>query len=92
MQELDFSFIGQRIKEIRTGKKLTQESLANITGVNVSHISGGAVFGRGLSSLRHLQTNNVTLPSNLPDTTMLPSFQNSMWMNVSNLDFCTSTQ
>ena len=39
MQELDFSFIGQRIKEIRTGKKLTQESLANITGVNVSHIS-----------------------------------------------------
>ena len=39
MQELDFSFIGQRIKEIRTSKKLTQESLANITGVNVSHIS-----------------------------------------------------
>ena len=39
MQELDFSFIGQRIKEIRTGRKLTQESLASLTGVNVSHIS-----------------------------------------------------
>lgn len=39
MQELDFSFIGQRIKDVRTSKKLTQESLASITGVNVSHIS-----------------------------------------------------
>lgn len=39
MQELDFAFIGQRIKEIRTEKKLTQEYLANVTDVNVSHIS-----------------------------------------------------
>lgn len=39
MKELDFKFIGQRIKEIRTDKHLTQEYLANATGVNVSHIS-----------------------------------------------------
>lgn len=39
MQQLDFSFIGQRIKEVRTDRKLTQEKLAEITGVNVSHIS-----------------------------------------------------
>jgi len=39
MRELDFAMIGQRIKELRTEKKLTQEYLANVTGVNVSHIS-----------------------------------------------------
>lgn len=39
MKELDFDFIGQRIKEVRTDKHLTQEYLANMTGVNVSHIS-----------------------------------------------------
>ena len=39
MKELDFDFIGQRIKEVRTDKRLTQEYLANMTGVNVSHIS-----------------------------------------------------
>lgn len=39
MKELDFAIIGQRIKEVRCEKKLTQEYLANMTGVNVSHIS-----------------------------------------------------
>ena len=39
MKELDFNFIGQRIKEVRCDKHLTQEYLANATGVNVSHIS-----------------------------------------------------
>ena len=39
MKELDFSLIGQRIREIRCDKHLTQEYLANATGVNVSHIS-----------------------------------------------------
>lgn len=39
MKELNFSIIGQRIKEVRCEKKLTQEYLANVTGVNVSHIS-----------------------------------------------------
>ena len=39
MKELDFALIGQKIKEVRTGKKLTQEYLAEKTGVNVSHIS-----------------------------------------------------
>lgn len=39
MKELDFSRIGQRIKEVRTDKKLTQEYLAEATGVNVSHVS-----------------------------------------------------
>lgn len=39
MKELDFSAIGQRIKEVRNDRKLTQEYLAEKTGVNVSHIS-----------------------------------------------------
>lgn len=39
MQELNFARIGQRIKEIRTEKHLTQEYIATIRGVNVSHIS-----------------------------------------------------
>ncbi len=39
MKELDFKLIGQRIKEIRTEKHLTQEYLAKVTDVNVSHIS-----------------------------------------------------
>ena len=39
MKELDFSLIGQRIREVRSDKKLTQEYLAEKTGVNVSHIS-----------------------------------------------------
>ena len=39
MKELDFRLIGQRIKEIRTEKRLTQEYLAKMTDVNVSHFS-----------------------------------------------------
>lgn len=39
MKELNFAFIGQRIKEVRNDKHLTQEYLANVTNVNVSHIS-----------------------------------------------------
>lgn len=39
METLDFKFIGQRIKEVRTEKHLTQEYIANVTDVNVSHIS-----------------------------------------------------
>ena len=39
MKELDFSSIGQRIRGVRCDKHLTQEYLANATGVNVSHIS-----------------------------------------------------
>ena len=39
MKELDFSLIGQRIKEVRTDKHLTQEYLANMIGVNTSHVS-----------------------------------------------------
>jgi len=39
MKELDFTQIGQKIKEIRCEKHLTQEYIANATGVNVSHIS-----------------------------------------------------
>ena len=39
MKELDFKVIGQRIKEVRCEKHLTQEFLANATDVNVSHIS-----------------------------------------------------
>ena len=39
MKELDFKLIGQRIKEIRIEKRLTQEYIAKMTDVNVSHIS-----------------------------------------------------
>lgn len=39
MESIDFSYIGQRIKEARYEKKLTQDWLAEKTGVNVSHIS-----------------------------------------------------
>lgn len=39
MKELDFKIIGQRIKEVRCEKHLTQEFLAHATDVNVSHIS-----------------------------------------------------
>ena len=39
MKELDFAFIGRRIKEVRSEKHLTQDYLAEKTGVNTSHIS-----------------------------------------------------
>ena len=39
MKELDFKEIGQKIRETRNQKNLTQEYVANVTGVNVSHIS-----------------------------------------------------
>lgn len=39
MKELDFQFIGQKIRAVRINKKLTQEYVAEKTGVNVSHIS-----------------------------------------------------
>jgi len=39
MKELDFALIGQKIKDMRTYNNLTQEYIANFTGVNVSHIS-----------------------------------------------------
>lgn len=39
MQELDFAFIGKRIREIRLAKNLTQEYIAEAASVNVSHIS-----------------------------------------------------
>lgn len=39
MKDLDFVFIGQRIREIRNEKMLTQEYIANAVNVSVSHIS-----------------------------------------------------
>lgn len=39
MKDLDFSLIGKRLKDTRISKKLTQEYVANIADVNVSHIS-----------------------------------------------------
>ena len=39
MDNLDFALIGKRIKEVRTDRQLTQEYLAKVTDVNVSHIS-----------------------------------------------------
>lgn len=39
MNELNFFRIGQKLKEVRNTKHLTQEYIANYAGVNVSHIS-----------------------------------------------------
>ena len=39
MQDIDLAFIGQRIREVRSNKHLTQEYLGNMVGVNSTHIS-----------------------------------------------------
>lgn len=39
MNDIDFSFIGKRIREVRIEKHYTQDYLAEYAGVNVSHIS-----------------------------------------------------
>ena len=39
MQDIDFAFIGQRIREIRCNKHLTQEYVGDMAGVNSTHIS-----------------------------------------------------
>ena len=39
MKDLDFARIGKRIKDTRLNKRLTQEYIANMADVNVSHIS-----------------------------------------------------
>ena len=37
--EIDFKALGSKLREIRTSKGLTQEYVATISNVNVSHIS-----------------------------------------------------
>lgn len=39
MKSIDFSRIGRKLKELRISKNLTQEYVANMADVNVSHIS-----------------------------------------------------
>ena len=39
MRTINFERIGKRLKELRISKKLTQEYIANMADVNVSHIS-----------------------------------------------------
>lgn len=39
VQDIDFSYIGKRIRDIRIEKRLTQEDIADYADVNVSHIS-----------------------------------------------------
>lgn len=39
MKELNFEDIGKRIRAIRVERKMTQDKLANLVDVNVSHIS-----------------------------------------------------
>lgn len=38
-QEIDYKRLGQRIRELRQHRGLTQEALAEIVGCNTSHIS-----------------------------------------------------
>ena len=39
MKSIDFSRISRKLKELRISKNLTQEYVANMADVNVSHIS-----------------------------------------------------
>ncbi|MBR2401670.1 MAG: helix-turn-helix transcriptional regulator [Lachnospiraceae bacterium] len=39
MRELDFKLLGQKLREIRNEKHLTQEYVARVADVNVSHVS-----------------------------------------------------
>lgn len=39
MKSIDFERIGKKLKEVRISKNLTQEYIANMADVNVSHIS-----------------------------------------------------
>ena len=39
MKSIDFAHIGRKLKELRISKNLTQEYIANMADVNVSHIS-----------------------------------------------------
>ena len=39
MKEIDFASISRRIREVRLEKHLTQEYIANVTGLNTSHVS-----------------------------------------------------
>ncbi len=39
MQDIDFKKIGQKIKETRINRNLTQENIADRIGINTSHIS-----------------------------------------------------
>ena len=39
IQEIDYARLGARVKELRTEKKMTQETLAELVGCNTSHIS-----------------------------------------------------
>lgn len=59
MKELDFKAIGQRIREVRTEKKLTQEYLANMVDVNISHISNIETGKIGISLTLLVAVSNV---------------------------------
>ena len=37
--EIDFKKVGDKIRDARTAKKLTQENLAELTNLSVTHIS-----------------------------------------------------
>ena len=39
MKTIDFAQVGKKLKDIRISRNLTQEYIANIANVNVSHIS-----------------------------------------------------
>ena len=39
MKEVNFKKIGRKIREVRISKGLTQEYVANVANVNISHIS-----------------------------------------------------
>ena len=39
MKDLDFKYIGKKLKKLRLSKGLTQEYIANMADVNTSHIS-----------------------------------------------------
>lgn len=39
MKSIDFEKIGQKLKEVRIARELTQENIASNAGINTSHVS-----------------------------------------------------
>ena len=76
MKSIDFSRISRKLKELRISKNLTQEYVANMADVNVSHISNieNNRVKISLSTLIHVcNALNVTVDSILADEYNEPS-------------------
>lgn len=76
MKDLDFKYIGKKLKKLRLSKGLTQEYIANMADVNTSHISNieNNRVKISLPTLVHVcNALNVTVDSVLADEYNDPS-------------------